>query len=93
MSLDWTCRYPSNRSPVFARYMVASSQPLAVQAGINALKKGGNKNYKIVELPELNHLFQKSNTGAPSEYTSIEETINPEALKLMSDWILKEVVK
>jgi gamma-glutamyltranspeptidase/glutathione hydrolase len=42
MSLDWRCPYPSNRSPVFARNMVATSQPLAVQAGINALKKGGN---------------------------------------------------
>ena len=42
MNLDWTCPYPSNRSPVFAKNLVASSQPLAVQAGINALKKGGN---------------------------------------------------
>lgn len=42
MSLDWRCPYPSNRSPVFAKNMVASSQPLAVQAGIGVLKKGGN---------------------------------------------------
>ena len=40
--LDWSLPYPSNRSPVFARNIVASSQPLAVQAGINALRKGGN---------------------------------------------------
>ncbi len=42
MSLNWNCPYPSNRSPVFARNMVATSQPLAVQAGINVLKEGGN---------------------------------------------------
>jgi len=42
MNLNWDCPYPSNRSPVFAKNMVASSQPLAVQAGITALKKGGN---------------------------------------------------
>lgn len=42
MTLDWRCPYPSNRSPVFAKNLVASSQPLAVQAGISALKKGGN---------------------------------------------------
>ena len=42
MTLDWNCPYPSNRSPVFAKNLVASSQPLAVQAGISALKKGGN---------------------------------------------------
>lgn len=41
-SLDWDTPYPSNRSPVFAQNIVASSQPLAVQAGISALKLGGN---------------------------------------------------
>ncbi len=34
--------YPSHRSPVFARNMVSSSQPLATQAGIRMLLKGGN---------------------------------------------------
>jgi gamma-glutamyltranspeptidase/glutathione hydrolase len=42
MSMDWRCPYPSGRSPVFANNLVASSQPLAVQAGISALKRGGN---------------------------------------------------
>ncbi len=41
-SLDWDCPYPSNRSPVFAQNVVASSQPLAVEAGISALRQGGN---------------------------------------------------
>ncbi|MGV0035137.1 MAG: gamma-glutamyltransferase family protein [Candidatus Azotimanducaceae bacterium WSBS_2022_MAG_OTU7] len=41
-SLNWDCPYPSNRSPVFAQNIVASSQPLAVEAGISALRKGGN---------------------------------------------------
>ncbi len=56
-----------------------------------ALKKGGNKNFEVLELPGLNHLFQKSKTGAPSEYAAIEETINPSALKTITDWILKTV--
>ncbi len=42
MTLIWDTPYPSNRSPVFAMNVVASSQPLAVQAGISALKQGGN---------------------------------------------------
>ena len=42
MNLNWNSPYPSKRSPVFAKNMVASSQPLAVQAGINTLRKGGN---------------------------------------------------
>ena len=53
-----------------------------------ALKEGGNRDYKIVLLPKLNHLFQTSNTGAPSEYGEIEETIAPIALQTMGDWIV-----
>ena len=53
-----------------------------------ALKDGGNHDYKIVLLPKLNHLFQTSNTGAPSEYAEIEETIAPVALETMGDWIV-----
>lgn len=34
--------YGSQRMPVMARNMVASSQPLAVQAGVRALQDGGN---------------------------------------------------
>ena len=34
--------YPSARSPVCAGNMVATSQPLAVQAGIDAMRRGGN---------------------------------------------------
>jgi pimeloyl-ACP methyl ester carboxylesterase len=55
----------------------------------NALKEAGNTNYKIVKLPKLNHLFQKSETGSPSEYSKIEETIDPVALSTISDWILQ----
>ncbi|HSW55941.1 MAG TPA: alpha/beta fold hydrolase [Ignavibacteriaceae bacterium] len=56
-----------------------------------ALIEGGNKNYKIVEMPGLNHLFQKSETGSPTEYGNIEETFSPEAMKVISDWILGEI--
>jgi gamma-glutamyltranspeptidase / glutathione hydrolase len=39
---DWEQPYPSRRSPVCARNIVATSQPLAVQAGLQALRAGGN---------------------------------------------------
>ena len=55
-----------------------------------ALKKGGNKNYTVLLLPGLNHLFQTAKTGLPSEYGEIEETISPAVLQTMSDWILKQ---
>ena len=40
--LDWSLPYPASRSPVFARNLVATSQPLATQAGVEALAAGGN---------------------------------------------------
>jgi len=41
-NLDWQCAYPSARSPVLAANVVATSQPLATQAGLHALQSGGN---------------------------------------------------
>lgn len=55
-----------------------------------ALKKGGNKNYTILLMPGLNHLFQTAKTGSPSKYGVIEETVSPTALQTISDWILKQ---
>jgi len=58
-----------------------------------ALKAGGNKHYTIKELPKLNHLFQTATTGSPNEYSKIEETISPIALKQIGDWILEQTRK
>lgn len=38
-------------------------------------------------LPELNHFFQHSLTGLPSEYAQIEETFAPQALEMIGSWI------
>ncbi|MFU8816808.1 MAG: gamma-glutamyltransferase family protein [Pseudomonadales bacterium] len=40
--LNWDQPYPSSRSPVCAANLVATSQPLATQAGLEALRQGGN---------------------------------------------------
>ncbi|MGV8075839.1 MAG: alpha/beta hydrolase family protein [Methanosarcina sp.] len=53
----------------------------------NALKAGSNENYTVKELPGLNHLFQTTQTGSPTEYSKIEETISPDALELIGNWI------
>jgi uncharacterized protein len=53
-----------------------------------ALKKAGNTNFAVKKMEGLNHLFQTCETGAPSEYSKIEETFSPKALKEVSDWIL-----
>ena len=39
---DWKFPYHSQRMPVLARNIVATSQPLAAQAGLSMLMKGGN---------------------------------------------------
>jgi pimeloyl-ACP methyl ester carboxylesterase len=51
------------------------------------LTKSGNKHFEVKELPGLNHLLQTANTGAVSEYEKIEETMSPEAMNIISDWI------
>lgn len=56
-----------------------------------ALKAGVNKNFKIVELPDLNHLFQAAATGEISEYNKIEETMSPAALQIIGNWILQQI--
>ena len=82
------------KCPVLA---IGGSKDLQVPAKENlaaikkALKEGGNKDFTVMEIPGLNHLFQEAKTGAPSEYAKIKETISPKALKIMGDWISKRV--
>ena len=40
--LNWSFPYASRRAPVFARNVVATSQPLAAEAGLDAMRRGGN---------------------------------------------------
>ena len=41
-AFGWDFPYPSQRMPVLARNVVATSQPLAAQAGLSMMQKGGN---------------------------------------------------
>ncbi len=56
-----------------------------------ALEEAGNKSVSIRKLPGLNHLFQRATSGLPGEYSSIEETFSPKALKAMSTWLRKQM--
>jgi len=40
--MDWSLPYPSRRTPLLARRVVATTQPLAAQAGLRMLLAGGN---------------------------------------------------
>jgi len=46
-----------------------------------------NKGATVIELPNLNHMFQTAKTGSPAEYSQIEETISPAALEVITDWV------
>ena len=82
------------RCPVLA---IQGSKDLQVLPELNvphireALEEGKNPDFEIVTVEGLNHMFQQCETGAPGEYYQIDETFNPEALKIIADWIGKRV--
>lgn len=53
------------------------------------ITKNGNKQVTIKKYPNLNHLFQYCKNGTLSEYGQLEETIYPEVLQDIANWILK----
>lgn len=52
--------------------------------------ENGNKNVTIKAYPQLNHLFQTCQLGTLEEYRQLEETMSPEVLKDMTEWILDQ---
>ena len=62
-----------------------------LQAIEKALIFGGNPDYTIDEIPGVNHLFQHAETGNIDEYKKIEETMAPEVLEKIGEWIRKIV--
>lgn len=45
---------------------------------------------QIERMEGLNHLMQHANTGETAEYAEIKETISPEVLQIISDFITKQ---
>lgn len=62
-----------------------------IEAIRKALQTGGNRNVTTKIFPGLNHLFQHAVTGLPNEYQQIEETISPEVLDYVGNWIEQTV--
>jgi pimeloyl-ACP methyl ester carboxylesterase len=52
-----------------------------------AFRAAGNRDVTVRVFPGLNHLFQHAETGLIAEYGRIEETIAPEILQTIGDWI------
>jgi pimeloyl-ACP methyl ester carboxylesterase len=59
-----------------------------LQAIDQAVRTGGKAKVTLREMPGLNHLFQTSKSGAPSEYGAIEETFAPAALQVIGEWVV-----
>jgi uncharacterized protein len=51
--------------------------------------KSGNKDFTVMEIEGVNHLFQKAQSGSPALYGAIEETIAPEVLNAVGSWLAK----
>ena len=60
------------------------------ESNLSALRNGlpANSRNLIESVDGVNHLFQRCKTGAVTEYGEIEETISPEVLESIIQWIL-----
>jgi fermentation-respiration switch protein FrsA (DUF1100 family) len=54
------------------------------------ISENGNKNVTVKAYPNLNHLLQTCEKGTLAGYGQLEETISPEVLKDMTEWIQKQ---
>jgi pimeloyl-ACP methyl ester carboxylesterase len=66
--------------------VIQNDQPM-----VDALIKGGNKDYEVKIFPNANHLFQTTNTGSPTEYAELPKEFVPGFLDFMTKWILDRV--
>lgn len=46
-----------------------------------------NPRNRFIELPGLNHLFQEAGSGNVDEYGKIEQTLSPEVLEIIGNWL------
>lgn len=74
--------------PVYAAFGGKDVQ-VPAQPNIEALKKHlkMEENNRIKIYPEMNHLFQKAQSGSVAEYAIIEQTMDPEVLADLAQWI------
>lgn len=90
MRIDPASYLRRTRVPVLALFgakdlqVAADENAVALRA---ALAEAGNTDVEVHILPGLNHLFQRADTGGVDEYGSIEETMSPEVLNQVTEWI------
>lgn len=93
--MRWLLRYDpipalrAMRCPTFALFGGKDLQvdPAQNRPPLEAAFAGRDVPLRVVTLDGHNHLFQRTETGKPTEYGTLEETFSPEALQRIGDWI------
>ena len=71
MKFNYANPYPSTRLPVFARNVVSTSHPLAVQAGLRLLREGGNAVDAAIAAAAVMTLVEPVSNGLGSDAFAI----------------------
>jgi dienelactone hydrolase len=83
------------KCPVLALFGSLDFQVLATQNKEPfeaALRQAPTQRYRVELLEGKNHLFQTATTGLLDEYGKIEQTISPEAIELVTSWLVSEMM-
>ncbi len=82
------------KTPVLALF---ADKDLQVSAELNippmkaALEQAQNADFEIVTIKGVNHLFQTCKTGLPMEYAGITETLAPQVITKICDWLAERL--
>lgn len=74
---------------LFGEKDVQVTVPENVEAMERIIKRRKKNHFTVHAFPGKNHLFQNATTGHISEYALIEETISPDVLEKMTNWLHK----
>lgn len=87
LTLNPAALLPKIKCPVLALNGTKDTQVDCTQ-NITTLEKGlSNCRHDIKKVEGVNHLFQHCQTGIVMEYQQIEETMAPEVLRIIIEWI------
>ncbi len=90
LSFDPSADIRGARCPVMAingskdMQVISSSNLSSIRRLLPVSSKNTTKEYE-----GLNHLFQHCSTGSPTEYVNISETVSPEVLNDIAEWVMQ----